>query len=443
MKRTLDRANENKDERTDGGKRGEHKCDTCHQVFKYPKCLQDHLLRKHCNKQEEKRNKTRYECSLCRHCRVFTQYSSFKSHMEKTHPGLQIAELPVDKESSIVLRPQGTVGPQTLLNAQSRDFQRKSPDRTKELPEAALAANLQGVSADQLGSSSEVSMQRTGSKIHVPSRVTVIYVPMHRLQPAKSLLPQVSPAPTSKVTSRIKQTSVVTAVQSVQQAQRKAAPQVQLISTTVPREPSRFVPISPRPAAPHRVASTSQSILPLQSLVQRPGRSHFNGLLTNESQSSQTNSVSSTECSSVASQNTTKHFAASAEILAYNKEETGSQAISALRRLSEKVGELEQTNLTLTTPERIEEQKKATPPHLSALEQLSKRIGDFQACSEPIVEVVCVSPSLSKTFLDPKTQIPLRYPCLNTRTDFLQQGLASERTGHAESSLGSVDASKT
>ncbi|EDO43275.1 predicted protein [Nematostella vectensis] len=70
--------------------------------------------------------------------------------------------------------------------------------------------------------------------------------------------------------------------------------------------------------------------------------------------------------------------------------ETGSQAISALKRLSAKVG---MGDDILVLPHRSAEIRTRSSEHLSALEQLSKRVGGSGA---PV--------------LDPQTQIPLRYP---------------------------------
>lgn len=310
VKRVLQRANESKVE-TRKEENGELRCEICLQSFRYSKCLHKHLVQKHSNKQEQ-----------------FEQYNRCIAHVEKSHP-----ELKVDREDLINLS-QTPTGSETLQEVQSSEVCGSvRHDRTQPICMTVLEHNPNITATVQLNSTSKESLQPKEGEVHLQCSSTVVCVPTQQVQQKVALVSTTTS--TYKTASHTDHTSSVAA---------------SLPSLAYSRELSKFVPISPRPAAPISSTNTNHSRMHVTKVGRGCGVSNVVASSLNKSD----------DVPSLSFKRTKKQFTLN-EVPEQAKEETGLQAIAALRRLSRIVGELELNNPASSAANHVENQGKGVP----------------------------------------------------------------------------------
>lgn len=367
-------------------KRGQYPCQKCSRVFIYHRRLLMHEDQKHASHSEQMlgsnesqnpeegpgelqsvRNKL-VHCPFCK--RTFTYDKRLKDHLRKSHAGL---------DSRSASNTVNTTSTDARISTENSTVTSKvAVSLPSSVPSGVCPRNDEPAVTTIPG-------QSAGAQICVPSSVTLVYIP--------------------------------------------AQPVVATAASTSTSATVKYIPIVPKsvPDPPQRV---------YVSYVEEP---HTGSPM--DQASSDKASSRATECGPVAGAQTLSPLEQLYKALELKRNSvkerivSGSRSLTALKRLSTQVGledsgtmhsEVPQEGVLSQNeegPQKGEGPRSLRSEHLSALEQLSQKVGDDNGFRS------------ARAVLDPSTQIPLRYPCLESL------GQERDQQGNCESQVAVTCAS--
>ena len=291
------------------------------------------------------RNK-QVHCPFCK--RTFTYDKRLKDHLRKSHAGL---------DSRSASNTVNTTSTDARISAENSTVTSKvAVSLPSSVPSGVCPRNDEPAVTTIPG-------QSAGAQICVPSSVTLVYIPAQPVQPVVATAASTSTSATVKY--------------------------IHIVPKSVPDPPQRVY----------------------VSYVEEPHTGSPMGQASSDKAPS-----GATECGPVAGAQTLSPLEQLYKALELKRNSvkerivSGSQSLTALKRLSTQVGledsgtmhsEVPQEGVLSQNeegPQKGEGPRSLRSEHLSALEQLSQKVGDDNGFR----------------VLDPSTQIPLRYPCLES-----------------------------